>query len=373
MLNFPAGTGYAWATIEQVMLGGLHRLAQRGWSGAVCRPARSPDTADPFLEAGVPTLEFDYAATSRSIRRTLAFCRLLRRERVGVLYLTDQPTWSSRYLLFRLLGRVRRIVVHDRTSGERSLRPLPVRATKRLAHRLLPFTADQFVGVSDFVVRRLRSVNGTPPERTVRIYNGIDLSRFDGRTGESLHRLLGIPASTPVVFACGRAMPYKGVPVLLWAAHELHKSHPDVHFVYAGDGPRLEQFREDAKTLGLTQFHFLGKRADTADLLRSATIAAVPSVWAEAFGLTVVEAMAAGIPVVASEIGGIPELIEPGETGLLVSPNAPVALANAIRALLADPSLRARLGAGGREAARVRFSLERVADDIANLIGGLGR
>jgi glycosyltransferase involved in cell wall biosynthesis len=104
----------------------------------------------------------------------------------------------------------------------------------------------------------------------------------------------------------------------------------------------------------------------------SATVAVVPSLWAEAFGLTVVEAMAAGVPVVASSVGGIPELINQRVTGLLVPPGDASALAAALRELLDDSVLRARMGPKARETAWARFSHTRVADELAAVLLDLG-
>jgi glycosyltransferase involved in cell wall biosynthesis len=173
-----------------------------------------------------------------------------------------------------------------------------------------------------------------------------------------------------VVFASGRAMPYKGIPVLIQAAALMAQTDPEVHFAYAGDGPARQEFKRDVTALGLSRFHFLGKRTDTAALLNSATVAVAPSVWAEAFGLTVVEAMAAGVPVVASAVGGIPELVDPDVTGILVPPGDAAALADALRRLIQDPALREQMGGKARAAARARFSHTRVADELAAVLLG---
>ena len=368
VLNYPSRTGYAWATIEAVYLGVLRQLGARRWHGTVCYPPSPAGPPEQFTAAGVTTIPFDFFRTSASIGATLEFCRLLRRNRTRVLYLTDQPTRSLRYPLLRLVG-VRHIVVHDRTSGVRSPQGSLGLLLKRLLHRLPWYPADRFIAVSDFVATRLRSVNGTPAARTVRVYNGIDLARFVAPVGPSLSEALQIPSSVPIVFGSGRAMPYKGIEVLIDAARLLQQSgFREVHFAWAGHGPALEQLRAKAAEAGLHRFHFLGRREDVPALLASAAVAVVPSVWAEAFGLTVVEAMAAGTPLVASAIGGIPELIRPEETGLLVPPGDPAELAEAIRRLLDDSALRARLAAQGREDALARFSLERTTGELAGLL-----
>jgi glycosyltransferase involved in cell wall biosynthesis len=144
--------------------------------------------------------------------------------------------------------------------------------------------------------------------------------------------------------------------------------YEDVHFAYAGDGPALPDFRAAAARLGLRRFHFLGRREDVPALLKSCTVAAVPSVWAEAFGLTVAEAMAAGKPLVATGVGGIPELVDPEETGLLVPATDAAALARGIRRCLDDPDQARAMGERARRVAWERFSIERVADEIAALL-----
>jgi glycosyltransferase involved in cell wall biosynthesis len=138
--------------------------------------------------------------------------------------------------------------------------------------------------------------------------------------------------------------------------------------VYCGDGSGLPRLRSHAEERGVTRFHFLGRRDDIPSLLGSATLAIVPSHWGEAFGLTVVEAMAAGVPVIATRVGGIPELISHQRTGILIPPKSAEALAEAIRELLHDPEKRAQLSAAGREDARSRFGVERVVEDLDHIL-----
>jgi len=370
-LNYPSDTGYAWATIQQVYLRVIGALGQQGWRGAVCYPPSAAGPPARFRDAGVETIPFDYGSTTTGLVATLSFCRLLRREQVRVLYLTDRPTRSLRYLLFRLSG-VRAVVVHDRTSGERTRRPAPVRFVKRLLHAIPGYAADRFIGVSDFVVRRLVEVNGTPAAHTIRVYNGIDLTPYELPPGRGLHAVLGLPAESKVVFASGRAMPYKGIGVLLQAAARLEAAgYEHVHVAFAGDGPGLSDLRREAERLALRRFHFLGKRDDVPSLVRSAAITVVPSLWAESFGLTVVEGMAAGTAVIASAVGGIPELIRDSENGLLVPAGDPAALTTALRRLLDDDALRERIGLRAREEARARFGMDRTAAELARVLAAL--
>jgi glycosyltransferase involved in cell wall biosynthesis len=353
--NFGRDVGYAWHTITAVYRGVGARLAARGVRTLFCYPDGEP---------GEGRVVFDYTATRRSLRALLGFIALLRRERVRVLYLTDLESWSWRYPLFHLAG-VAAIVVHDRTSGARASR-LPV-WLKHVLHRCCG--ADLAIGISRFVVNRLVRVNGVPAARATLVYNGIEPERFAHAAPGALAALVGVPPGTRVVLATGRAQPYKGIPVFIEAAARLEaEGPPDVAFAYCGDGPALAQFRDLAAERGLRRFHFLGRRDDVPRWLGSAALAVVPATWDEAFGLTVVEAMAAGVPVVATRVGAIPEVVEDGVTGVLVAPGDADALARAIAALLADPSRAARLANGARAAVRERFIITRTTQQLADVL-----
>ena len=366
--NFASDTGYAWETIERVFRAVGERLVQGGHRVTLCYASLAGGPPERMRGAPFDFLAFDYRRVW-TVSGMMDFVRFLRSHEVDALYLTDRPTWSWRYALYRAAG-VRRIVVHDRTSGERALRAAPVRAAKRAAHRLPLVAGDVFVAVSDFVRRRLVEVNGTPPERTHRVYNGIDLSRFASPDRGALRRLVGAPEGTRIVFCSGRAQPYKGFQVLVGAAALLRaEGVRDVIFVHCGGGAYLERLKETAALCEVGEvFHFLGERRDVPALLAGATVAVVPSLWAEAFGLTVVEAMAAGVPLVASRAGGIPELVADGETGVLVPPGDSRALAGALRALLDDHVAREEMARRALAEVRARFSLERAARDLHALV-----
>ncbi|MEO8449798.1 MAG: glycosyltransferase [Gemmatimonadota bacterium] len=365
--NFPSNTGYAWKTIEEVFRGLADRWLASGREVLVTYPSLASGAPEAFSTSAVQLLEFDYERT-RGFSGLSEFVRLIRRHKIDLLYLTDQQTWSWRYLVYRLAG-VRTLIVHDRTSGTRTFRRGLLGAFKRLVHRIPGVGATAYIGISRFVADRLRGT-GTPADRTFVAYNGIPVETFGGPGGDRVARVLEVPAETPIVFTASRAQPYKGIATLIEAAALLiERGDTSTHFAYCGDGPGLGDFKALAASRGLTgRFHFLGRRDDVATLLGAATVAVVPSEWAEAFGLSVVEAMAAGVAVVATAVGGIPELIEPGVTGVLVPPGAPNELASALRALLDDPAARARMASAARRVACERFTIARVVADLGGII-----
>ncbi|HEX8692855.1 MAG TPA: glycosyltransferase family 4 protein [Longimicrobium sp.] len=365
--NFSSRTGYAWETIERVFRRVGESLVREGHRVSVCYARLENGPPERMRGAPFEFVAFDYGRT-RTPGGLRDFMRLLRARGVDALYLTDRPTWSWRYPFFHLAG-VRRLIVHDRTSGERTRRAALLRGVKRLLHHVPGLAGDCFIGVSEYVRRRMVEVNGTPPSRTWCVYNGIDLAPFAVPDRAALRQDLGLPEETRVVFCSGRAQPYKGIQLVIEAAALLKdQGVPDLAFAYAGDGGYLKELKELAARRGVENFHFLGRRDDVPRLLGGAAAAVVPSLWAEAFGLTVVEAFAAGAPLVAARTGGIPELVRDGETGVLFPPGDARALAAALRAVLADPQAAEVRAARAAREVRRRFSLEKSAVSLYALV-----
>jgi glycosyltransferase involved in cell wall biosynthesis len=367
--NFPANTGYAWDFIEGLFAGVATRLAPSGVRTLVAYPEIA---APPRTLHGSPAepIELDARLESlASLRQTLAF---VRRERVNVLYLTDRPARSTFYPVLRRAG-VRAIFVHDHTSGAGTI----PRGIKRLAKwtlaRVPGLTADRVIGVSDFVARRQREVGMIPAHRVTRVWNSVALP--PGREDRSLaaRRALGLDPHAPIIACTCRATPEKGVHHLFRAFDELASSTngggPSRTLVYAGNGPAfagLQALRDSLPSR--ERIHLLGYRADRDVLLDAADVCVVPSVWEEAFGLAALEAMARGKPVVATTVGGIPEIIRHNETGLLVAPGNERQLAESIVSLLVDRATALRIGENGRSEVAQRFTPERQLSRLAELI-----
>lgn len=162
---------------------------------------------------------------------------------------------------------------------------------------------------------------------------------------------LGLAADVPLVGYVGRLSPEKGPELFVRMAWQLAAKHPRAAFVIIGDGPMRERLREDVRVLGIgDRVHFAGERRDVLALLPSLTVVVVPS-RTEGMPLALMEAMAAGLPVVATSVGGIPELIQHLQTGLLVGAGDPGQLAVAVDGLLDDLPWAAAIGARARQRA----------------------
>jgi glycosyltransferase involved in cell wall biosynthesis len=213
---------------------------------------------------------------------------------------------------------------------------------------------------SEAVRRRTLSEVGGDERKYITIHNGVDVARFD--SGRAVAKPdVGLLEGVPVIGMVGRLIePEKGLAVLLEGMARLAGPPAPLscQLLIVGEGPARRQLHDLCARLGiLSRVAFAGMRRDIADLLPLFDVFVMPSL-SEGFGIAIVEAMAAGRPVVASAVGGIPEIVKQGETGLLVPPGDPVALAAAIRDLLTQPDRARALGACGRQRARERFSIE---------------
>jgi glycosyltransferase involved in cell wall biosynthesis len=187
------------------------------------------------------------------------------------------------------------------------------------------------------------------------MHNPVDLSRFrpvDAATRRAVREALGIEWDVPVVICVARFDPVKGVDVLIDAWREIASTIPQAMLLLVGDGPLREALAQRIRANGLnTSVRFLGYRSDVEAVLRAADLCVVPS-RSEGFSLAALEAMATGLPVVATGVGGLPEVVKDGETGVLVEPENPPALAKAVIRLLADPTLRSEVAAAALASAR---------------------
>lgn len=228
---------------------------------------------------------------------------------------------------------------------------------------------DAVVAVSK-MVRDYAIHNGWPKEKIRVIHNHLPFAEWDlipnGR--KAIRRELGIPLDVPVLGLVGRLLPHvKGHEIYLRAVARVAKRYPDVKALVVGSEPngqsthtaRLMQLAAD---LGIRdRCLFVGERRDIPSIMDAIDVLAVPSLVPEAFGMVILEAMARGTPVVASDIGGIPEVVLDGETGLLVPPNDDEALARAVCFLLSRPDVAIRVARTARNVAAAKFDTGKAA------------
>jgi glycosyltransferase involved in cell wall biosynthesis len=232
------------------------------------------------------------------------------------------------------------------------------RARRRIACRLVGKFASRLVTVSDANKRFLTERVGIPPRRIQVIPNGVPLDNgAPAATLSALRESLGIDQHHPVVGTVGSLYSVKGHKYLIDAAPSILARFPQTVFVIVGQGGLRQELEAQAARLGVaTHLRFLGHREDVHDLLSICDIFALPSL-SEGMPLALLEAMAAGLPAVATRVGGVTEVLEDRRTGLFVPPAHSGALADTIVTLLGNPPLAKELGEAARQMATARFSL----------------
>ncbi|HWI52009.1 MAG TPA: glycosyltransferase family 4 protein [Symbiobacteriaceae bacterium] len=316
-------------------------IAERFETAVACPEG---DLATAVRRAGIDVLLYPGANTSFSWQALRSLVTHMRTWRPQVVH-----THGS------LAGRVAaalagaRIVYTKHGLAVAEEQAIQIRGAGRFAKKAaVTLFADRIVAVSEAVKRALVA-QGADPGRVVVIAGGVDLSAFSGQA----------PLVPGVLCALGRLQTEKGFDVLLKALVELKG---ESRLLIGGEGLLAQELPRLATELGIRNaVDFQGFISDVPGFLSHAGIFVLSS-RSEGLGLVVVEAMAAGRPVVATRVGGVPEVVVDGETGLLVPPEDPGALAGAIRRLLADPDLAARMGEAGRRRAQEFFSAGRMAD-----------
>jgi glycosyltransferase involved in cell wall biosynthesis len=237
------------------------------------------------------------------------------------------------------------------------------------AERLLARLTDRIVTLTDRGAQEHVRYKIASPQKFVTIHGGIDLAqvRSVGIDPAVKRKELGLPPEGPIVGTAGRLVPIKGLEWLLKAATRVLTEFPQACFVIIGDGPMLGELRQLTSKLGIgLRVVFLGRREDVPECLAALDLFVLPSLN-EGMGRALIEAMAVGCPVVATRVGGIPDIVADGTTGLLVPPQDDRALADAILILLRDRSRRAAYGEAARQRVDERFDVTSMVRNIEQL------
>jgi glycosyltransferase involved in cell wall biosynthesis len=239
----------------------------------------------------------------------------------------------------------------------------------RLFDRFAFAFADAAFGCSKAVLRFYQRRMWYPMSKCYLVYNGVATKRFENLPPkEEIRRALDLPQKCVIVTTVARLTPQKGHVFLLKAAREIVSKFKNVRFLLVGDGVLRTQLERHAAELGLTEHvFFLGRRTDVPQILAASDIFVLPSLW-EGLPLVLVEAGLAGLPVVATRVDGVAEVVENGRSGLLVPPGDSHALAEALQTLLVEgPPLWERMGKEGRQIALQHFTMECIASQVADL------
>jgi glycosyltransferase involved in cell wall biosynthesis len=324
-----------------------HGLDRTRFEPVVCATRQAdPDAAAAARAAGIRVLELR-RSSRLSLRAWLPLWRELRNG-VGVVHTHKfgSNVWGA---IIARLARVPVVIAHEHTwsfEGE------PLR--KLLDRRVVAALVDRFVAVSREDARRMTEIERIDPALIEVVPNGI---AAPAGSGADVRRELGIAAEGPLIGCVTVLRPQKALEVLFEAAARVRREHPGLRVLVVGDGPDRGRLEDERRRLALDDVVLLpGARRDVADVLAALDIFVLSSAF-EGSPLALLEAMAAAKPIVATAVGGVPDLIEDGRDGLLVPAGDLDALAAALLELLADPARARSLGAAAQARQRAEFTI----------------
>ena len=346
---------------ERDLLALLRRLDRSRWEPLVACPGAGPLAAElkaidvPVYSLTIPAWR-KFRELPRRIPALFRTAQLVRTLRAAMIHVND--LWWAPFgcLVSKWCG------VPCVVSVRQSLEPWRVR-------QYYLHWADRVVAVTRSAAAVLVG-DGVPQQRVWTIPSGIDVDLFAPKVnGRHIRAQFGIPSDALVIGCVANVLPVKGYDVLIEAVAKVMKSSPSVNCLIVGrdDSAYGTEVKNLAGRLHLFErTHFAGFQPDVRPYLAAMNLVVLPS-RSEALGLALLEAMAMEKPVIASRVGGIPEIVEHGVTGLLVAPNDPDALAGALISLLEDPGRRDLMGRAGRQRVVAQFRLERTVTAMEQL------
>jgi L-malate glycosyltransferase len=312
------------------------------------------------LEVPRPEFRIGSLYGAKTFGQTLRLARYIKQNFIQIVH--SYGFYSNMFVVpaAKLAGRAI-IIASIRDTGE-ILTPLQRRVQKQVCR-----LAD-CVLVNAEAIRQMLIDQGYRPDKIAVIRNGIVTSPIVRETkSEKLRAELGIPAQSRIVMVSSRLNPMKGVEYFLEAAAWVANRIPDAVFLIVGDGENRGELESRAAALGLrNRIIFTGFRTDVPELLREASIVVLPSL-SEGLSNSLLEASAMGVPVIAANVGGNPEVVEDGVTGILVAPRNSDELAGAMLRLLESPERARQMGGAGRSRVSDRFGVERAVTEVQQL------
>lgn len=365
----PARIGGAEAYARELSL----QLERRGWQSVLCFLREPPEPVRAYLQlpnVRIEVLEDSWRGKWRAVSRMR---RILRQYRPEILHL-HFTGFIGPYPWLAKLCSVKQVFFTDHSSQPEGhiIRRAPL--WKRLVARLVNLPVTRVVTVSEYGYRSVAGRDLIAAERIEMVYNSADLSRAteSPELASEFRRRHSIPEDRTLVAQVSWLIPEKGVDDLLSAARIVISRNPNVHFALVGDGAYRDRYQRQAREIGIgDHVTFTGQVENpmSEGVYAAADVVCQVSRWEEVFGYVIAEAMSSSRPLVATRVGGIPELVEDGKTGFLVERGDTQAIADRILKLIADPELRKRMGRAGREVAVAKFDLKSNVEKVVSSYG----
>jgi glycosyltransferase involved in cell wall biosynthesis len=293
----------------------------------------------------------------------VALARLMKKEQFHIIH--THGYFASTFGRFAaIMAGIPVVITHVHSTyydyGKRNL----------LIERFLSYFTDMIICISQAVETFVTVNERISKKKTCLIYNAVvpPDHLLNDHLRKQMRASLGLDAEAIVIAVVASLTANKGHGILLTAFEEAFRNHPSIRLLVVGDGPLRDQFETATRQLMIDQaVVFTGIRQDVFALLQTSDIFVLPSQYREGLGVALIEAMAVGLPVIGTDLGGIPEVIEDGENGFLVSPGSSKQLAEALKKLVNDQALRTGMGRRGRQMYEEKFTLPRMIQQIEAL------
>jgi glycosyltransferase involved in cell wall biosynthesis len=337
------------------------QLGQRGWKSVLCFDSKPPEEVARFLDLPNVSLEILENSTHFNLSATRKLATLLRRHKPDILHL-HYTGFVGLFPWLARLSSVKKVFFTDHSSRPANHTPRRAPFLKRALVRLINYPITRVVCVSKYGCHCMRTLDLLGSDRYELVYNGVDLTRVESNParGVEFRRRFGVPDCRKVIVQISWIIPQKGIPDLLEVAKIVVARDQNAHFIIVGEGPYREQYMKQAREMGLDDnVTWTGLITDPfgEGVFDAADVVCQFSHWEELFGWMIAEAMAYKKPIVATRVGGIPELVADGESGYLVARDDPTAAAEKLQSLLRDSDLRHKMGLEGCRRVHTKFNL----------------
>jgi glycosyltransferase involved in cell wall biosynthesis len=337
------------------------QLGERGWQSVLCFLNEPKVEVRQFLDLPNVSLEV-FSDSPNGNGHGDPLSRILRRYHPEILHL-HFTGFVSFYPWQACIRSAKRVFFTDHHSRPAEHVPRRAPIWKRIAARIMNLPLTKVICVSNYGYRCMTTTDLLPQDRFEMIYNGVDLSRVNPSRERAIifRQRHSIPEDRAVVVQVSWVIPEKGIPDLLESARLVVEQDPNVQFVIVGEGAYRAQYMREAAAMGIEdRVTWTGMCADPfgEGVFDAADLVCQLSRWEEVFGWMIAEAMAHAKPVVATRVGGIPELIDDGVSGYLVDRGDIAAASERVLELLSKPELRASMGQSARETVSAKFDLQ---------------
>ena len=343
--------------LESMVVKLASALPPQHYRSLVCCIDQTGPLADELQQAGIEVLLLKRGQSGTDWRYPRRLAQLLKQQQVDILHLHNPTALFYGAPAGRLAGIRPIIYTEHGRDYSRSWK-------SRLINRLLTRMVDRVVVLHERARHYMHEREGAPLKRIVKIYNGIaDPGGHGPAERQQMRESLGLEADITAIGIVARLDPIKNLPILITAMQQLHQQRAPARLLIIGDGPLRDSLEQQVTDNHLDPVvQFLGTRHDIPQLLSALDLLVLPS-SSEGLSMTLIEGSAAGLPLIASDVGGNNELVDDGVNGLLVKPGDSDALATALLQLTADPALARRMGVASRQRYRQYF-------DAATMLSG---